>query len=465
MRIDSPRTWTPPPSTETTGPFGPKQERKATRKRALLLMSTSTYHAADFIEAAGHLDIAITVGVNGTQALQEKTPGSTLTLNFQDIVGATQRIREFAENFPVHAVVAAEDETTALAAAVAGALGLPHNPVESVLVTRSKRSLRRALAAADLPSPGYHVLDLGRGFARADEASRTTAGVRTAAAALDEGILFPCVLKPTFLAASRGVIRADDAEQFGAAVQRIGAILHATTEARGSDEESHLILVEDYVPGNEYAVEAMLTGGEMHLLALFDKPDPLEGPFFEETIYVTPSRASDAVQEQIVATVKAAAGALGLCEGPLHAELRVNDDGAFIVDLAARSIGGLCPRVLRFGAGASLEELILRHALGEDFSSFSREDVAAGVMMIPIPEAGVLRGIEGVEDAGAIEGIDEISFTITLGQELVPLPEGHRYLGFIFARAETPAEAEDMLRRAHGRLRFQIEVELPADLP
>ncbi len=177
------------------------------------------------------------------------------------------------------------------------------------------------------------------------------------------------------------------------------------------------------------------------------------------------SRASAAVQEQIVTTVELAVAALGLSEGPLHAELRVNDDGAFIVDLAARSIGGLCPRVLRFGAGASLEELILRHALGEDFSSFSREDVAAGVMMIPIPEAGVLRGIDGVEDAEVIAGIDEITFTINRGQQLVPLPEGNRYLGFIFARADTPAEAEDRLRRAHGQLRFQIEVPTFATLP
>jgi len=459
MEIDSPQPDSTPPWAQTTGPFGPKQQHKGTRKRALLLMPTSTYHAADFVEAAARLDIAVTVGVNGSQALQEKTPGSTLTLDFEDVVGATRRIMEFAESFPVHAVVATEDETTALAAAVASALGLPHNPIESVLVTRSKRSLRRALAAAALPSPGYRVLDLGAGFAWADEASRAAAEVRTAADALDEGISFPCVLKPTFLAASRGVIRADDAEEFSAAVRRIGAILHAVSEAGGGERggESHLILVEDYIPGAEYALEAMLAAGELHLLALFDKPDPLEGPFFEETIYVTPSRDSAAVQEQIVATVEAAVSALGLCEGPLHAELRVNDDGAFIVDLAARSIGGLCPRVLRFGAGASLEELVLRHALGEDFSKFSREDAAAGVMMIPIPEAGVLLGIEGVEEAKDIEGIDEITFTINRGQELVPLPEGNRYLGFIFARADTPLEAEDRLRNAHGRLRFQIE--------
>ena len=253
------------------------------------------------------------------------------------------------------------------------------------------------------------------------------------------------------------MIRADNDIEFRAAVRRIGDILHEEKRAGGGNPESHLILVEQYLPGPEYAVEAMLSGGDLHVLALFDKPDPLEGPYFEETIYVTPSRAASSVQDEIVTTVKRAVAALGLREGPLHAEVRVNPQGAFVIDVAARAIGGLCPRVLRFGTGVSLEELILRHAIGEEFAGFQREEVAAGVMMIPIPTAGVLRKVHGMTDAKAVEGIYEITLTINPGQQVVPLPEGNRYLGFIFAHAATPAEAEDALRRAYDRLTLEID--------
>lgn len=427
--------------------------------RVLLLMPTNTYHAADFVAAAERLGVAVTVGTNGSQALQTLTPGSTLTLDFGDTEGAREAIEEFHRSYPIGAVVATEDETTALAASVGTALGLPHNPFEAVSSTRSKLSLRQALAQEGLPSPTFHVLDLGDGFADAGGPERDRR-VREATAALGahQALSFPCVLKPTFLSASRGVIRADDDIEFRAAARRIGEILHAEKRAGGGNAESHLILVEEYIPGNEYAVEAMLRAGDLHPLALFDKPDPMEGPYFEETIYVTPSRAADATQEEIVATVERAVGALHLQEGPLHAEVRVNQHGVFIVDVAARAIGGLCPRVLRFGTGVSLEELILRHAMGEDVADFRRENRAAGVMMIPIPAAGVLRGVAGLEQARRMEGVREITLTINPGQPVLPLPEGNRYLGFIFAHADTPAEVEATLRRAHACLRLEVEL-------
>lgn len=424
--------------------------------RVLLLMPTNTYHATDFVDAAERLGVAVTVGTNGSQALQALTPGSTLTLDFDDLDGATAAIEELNREFPIDAVVATDDETTALAAAAATALDLPHNPLEAVLPTRSKLSLRRALVGAGLPSPAYRVLDLGEGFADHGRPERV-ARMKTASAAALETMSFPCVLKPTFLSASRGVIRADDAVEFRAAAQRVGEILHDEKRAGGGNPESHLILVENYVPGNEYAVDAMLRAGRVHLLALFDKPDALEGPYFEETIYVTPSRAEESVQQTIVATVEKAVTTLGLREGPLHAELRVNDDGAFVIDLAARAIGGLCSRMLRFGTGMSLEELILRHAIGEDFTTLARQEGAGGVMMIPIPRAGVFRGATGISEAKQVEGIREITFTINPGQRVVPLPEGNRYLGFIFAQAPTPAEAEDALRAAHAALILEIE--------
>jgi len=384
--------------------------------RVLLLMPTNTYHAKDFVDAATRLGVDVTVGTNGTQALQALTPGSTLTLDFEDLAASTAAIEALHRDFPLCGVVAADDETTALAAAAADALGLPHNPLAAVLLTRSKLSLRRALAAAGLPSPGFHVVELGDDF---EDEGRPERAARLKAAALaalrEPKASFPCVLKPTFLSASRGVIRADDEVEFRAAAQRVGEILHEEKRAGGGNPESHLILVEDYIEGDEYAVEAILRGGEVHVLAIFDKPDPLVGPYFEETLYVTPSRAADGVQQEIIATVSKAVAALGLQEGPLHAELRVNDAGAFLVELAPRSIGGLCPRVLRFGTGMSLEELILHHAMGEDLTTFGRENLAGGVMMIPIPRAGIFRDVSGVAEAKQVEGIREVTFTIKHG--------------------------------------------------
>ena len=216
------------------------------------------------------------------------------------------------------------------------------------------------------------------------------------------------------------------------------------------------VLVEDYVSGVEVALEGVMTGGELKVLALFDKPDPLEGPFFEETIYVTPSRLPEGRQSEIAATTAKAAEALGLREGPIHAELRLNSKGVWVIEIAGRSIGGLCSRSLRFGVGLSLEELLLRHALGMDVSTLTRESVASGVMMMPIPQAGVLKGVRGEREAEAVSGIQEVTITSHLGKVLVPLPEGSSYLGFIFARGETPETVESALREAAARFDFVI---------
>ncbi|HYS77465.1 MAG TPA: ATP-grasp domain-containing protein, partial [Candidatus Dormibacteraeota bacterium] len=275
------------------------------------------------------------------------------------------------------------------------------------------------------------------------------------AGALKQG--FPVVLKPTFLAASRGVIRADSPEQFVAAFRRIDALLRDPDLLDKGGDAARLILVEEFVPGVEVAVEGLLIGGRLKVLALFDKPDPLDGPFFEETIYVTPSRLAAGVQEAIAATTASAAHAVGLREGPIHAELRVNDRGPWLIELAARSIGGLCSRTLRFGTGLSLEEVILMHALGRDVQQVQREPRPAGVMMIPIPRGGILRGVSGLAAAGRVPGIDDITISATIGKPLVPLPEGSSYLGFIFARAGSPALVEAALREAHRRMTFDIE--------
>jgi biotin carboxylase len=258
------------------------------------------------------------------------------------------------------------------------------------------------------------------------------------------------------LSASRGVIRANDASEFVAAFHRIAAILASVGDAL-PEEARGTLLVEAFVPGREVALEGLLVGGTLHVLALFDKPDPLDGPFFEETIYVTPSRLPATTQDRIAAVTREACAALGLTEGPVHAELRVNQAGPWVLEIAARSIGGLCSQTLRFGTGLTLEELILCHALGRPLESLEREQRPAGVMMIPIPRPGRLRAVRGQDAAAAVAGIEEIAVTMHPGQDVVPLPEGWQYLGFIFARADSPDAVERALREAHARLRFDIE--------
>jgi biotin carboxylase len=270
------------------------------------------------------------------------------------------------------------------------------------------------------------------------------------------GVAFPCVVKPLALSASRGVIRADGIDQFMAAFRRIAALL-ARDDVEVSGDAAQYLLAEQYIAGIEVALEGLLVEGELKTLALFDKPDPLVGPFFEETIYVTPSRLPADVQAAIARTTADACAALGLREGPVHAELRVNEDGPWIIEVAARSIGGLCSRTLRFGTGMTLEEIILRQALRLPIASLEREGKAAGVMMLPIPRAGTLRAVDGVQDAARVAGIEDVAITVHVGQKLEPLPEGWQYLGFVFARGARPDEVELALRDATARLKFSID--------
>ncbi len=328
-----------------------------------------------------------------------------------------------------------------MVAAVASApLGLPHNPPEATRAARHKATLRRLLQAAGVRTPRHRVLPVDPALERA---------VRDQA--------YPCVLKPTFLAASRGVIRANNPEEFAAAFRRIAALLALPEVAGKGKEAAREILVEEFVPGAEVALEGLLISGQLKVLALFDKPDPLDGPYFEETIYVTPSRHAAAARDAIASTTAAAVRAIGLREGPIHAELRLNDRGPWLIEIAARSIGGLCSRTLRFGAGLSLEDLILMHAIGRGVETYERERQPAGVMMIPIPRAGILREVRGMHSAGQVVGVVDLTISATLGKPLVPLPEGSAYLGFIFARGDSPAAVEAALREAHGRLTFAID--------
>jgi len=407
--------------------------------RLLLLLPTTTYRTEAFLEAASRLGVEITVGCDHTQVLAARQPSHNITLDFLHPREAARVAALFARKYPIDAVVGVDDDTAVAAAAISEALGLPHNSVESTLAAKNKHLMREILRRQGVPVPRFAVFSLEED--PADLADR---------------IAYPCVLKPLILAASRGVIRADNRCEFLSAFRRIAAILRQP-EVAARGEPARRILVEDFIPGREVALEGLLTNGRLQVLALFDKPDPLDGPFFEETIYVTPSRHPAAVREKIISCAAGTAVALGLREGPVHAELRFNSHGVWMIEMAARSIGGLCSRILRFGAGLSLEELILRHALGMEIESMERERQPAGVMMLPIPTAGILRQVSGKEEAGAVPGIVEVAITAHAGQELVPLPEGARYLGFVFARAETPERVEAALREAQRRLQLTIE--------
>ena len=405
--------------------------------RVLLLLPTTTYRAPDFLAAAGKLGLDVTVASEEPSALGEVNPAGLLTLELSDPEGCARRAVEFSRRHPISAVVGMDEDTSVAASAIAEALDLPHNPRRAAEATRNKALLREALSASGVASPRHDVF-----------------GLKEGPLVVSRRVRFPCVLKPTFLSGSRGVIRANDEEEFVEAWERITRILGDGEVRRKGGEAAKEILVEEFVPGVEVALEGLLRKGELEVLAVFDKPDPLEGPFFEETIYVTPSRLPDEAQGAIADVTTRGCRALGLVEGPVHAELRLNDRGPWLIELAARSIGGLCSRTLRFGTGMSLEELILRHALGTELSDSRRDSRAAGVMMIPVPAAGRLEQVEGVEAARGVPDIEEVTITARPGQTLVPLPEGSRYPGFLFSRAESPARAEAALREAHAKLRF-----------
>ncbi|MGH9227816.1 MAG: ATP-grasp domain-containing protein [Acidimicrobiales bacterium] len=399
--------------------------------RILLLLPTATYRAADFVTAAARLGVDVVVGSEHRQALAGPMGDRAVVVPLAGSDAALDAIAALHDRTPLDAVLAVDDLGVVVAAAAAQRLGLRHNPPNAVAATRDKAAMRERLAAASLPQPAYRIVAHG-----ADIASAATE------------VGYPCVVKPVSRSASQGVIRVDDAIQAAAAGIRIRAIV-------GDGPEP--LLVERFVPGAEVAVEGLLLGGRLEVLAVFDKPDPMDGPFFEETIYVAPSRQPASVLADLEATVARAAAALGLREGPVHAELRIGTAGALmILELAARSIGGLCARALRFGAGVSLEEVIIRHALGLGLDGLARETQASGVMMLPIRSAGVLDRVSGQERALAIDGVVGVEISIASGRPVVPLPEGDRYLGFVFARGPTAQDVEDALRRAEACLEVRL---------
>jgi biotin carboxylase len=407
--------------------------------RVLLLLTAQTYRAPAFIAAAERLGIDVVQAIDMPEQLADYW-NYALGINYGDRAAAIRSIVEFAAEHLLDAILAVDDSGSILAAHASAALDLPHNAVAAADAARNKHRMRELLQQGGVPVPTFRLCSTADDWG-----------------SLAAQITYPCVVKPLDLNGSRGVIRANDPAQFVAVARRLAALLKSIDPT----PEPKPFLVEQFIPGCEVALEGLLDHGRLQVLALFDKPDPLDGPFFEETIYVTPSRLPADIQEAIARCTAAAAAAIGLRAGPVHAELRINEHGPWIVEIAGRSIGGLCAKTLRFGEDISLEELILRQACGLPIESLSREQQARGVMMIPIPGEGVLRNVAGLEAALAVPGIEEIDLTAKLNYPLVPLPEGDSYLGFIFARGESPEEVETALRRAHQRLHFTVLPSIP----
>jgi biotin carboxylase len=405
-------------------------------RRILIVAATTGYQTRMFVEAAGRLGYEVALATDRCHVLADPWGDRAIPLRFDDPGGSAARV---AETAAVDGIVALGDRPAYVASVIAQRLGVLYNSPESVRACRDKHLMRERFRAFGLNVPDYRRVPMDD-----DPAPHS----RQAA--------YPCVLKPLGLSASRGVIRADNPGEFVAAFERIGAILKSPDVARLRERQDEYIQIESFIPGREFALEGLLAGGRLHAIAVFDKPDPLDGPYFEETIYVTPSRAPAAAQRAIVDAAQQAATALGLTEGPVHAEMRVNEGGVRMLEVAARPIGGLCARVL-----PELPETILRHAAGERPARIPHLDGAAGVMMIPVPRAGIYERTDGIDAALAVAGVEDVVITAKQGQRLEPLPEGNSYPGFIFARGNTPQAVERSLREAHAQLSFEIREALP----
>ena len=399
------------------------------RPRVLLLVPARTYRAADFILAAERMGLDLVVASDGALPLGR----TVIPARSADLDASARRILALAG--AVDAVVAADTPMLVLAATVAAAMGLPHNPVDAVRAATDKAAQRRCWAAAGVPQPSFRLVPAGD-------------CVRQAAAA----VRFPCVVKAVSLSASQGVLRADDPAAAVEAARRIRQVLD---EAERPASEP--LLVEEYLPGPELSIDGVLTAGDLTVTAVFDKPGTPDGPTFEETLLVTPSRLAAGTLAAAVRVAADAARALGLVTGPVHAELRICDRGPAMLELAPRSIGGLCSRALRFPGGASLEEIVLANALGRPVPAAAGPARPSGVFMLPVPRPGILRAVEGRDGALAVPGVTGLTITIPLGQRVRPLPDGDRYLGFVFAETSTPAGVEHALTAAVARLRVVIQ--------
>jgi len=407
-------------------------------KTLLLLIPTTSYQTRNFMRAATKLSANVVVGTDAGDFLTSSDT-HLLPIDLTDVTGSVRVITEAARSQTFHAIIGVDDLTTSIAAAASQELGLSHTPVDVVEACNNKHVFRRKIETGQLWSKFFCQIDRDKDLANQGR-----------------DLPFPVVLKPLSLSGSRGVIRVDNDNEYGAAVDRIGKILDRA-DIPLADDLRRFILAEEYIPGEEIAVEAVMAEGKLGILAIFDKPDPLDGPYFEETIYVMPSRQPGATLKVVRETLANLVRVLGIEQGPIHAEFRINETGVHVIEISLRSIGGLCGRLLEAGLSMSIEELVVRLALGEIQPVLPAANNAQAVMMIPIPAAGRLCGVTGVAAARETDFVTDVIISIPVGQELVPLPEGNQYLGFIFAQAVSSKAAETAVRRAHQELQFDIE--------
>jgi len=415
-------------------------------KRVLLVAATTGYQIRSFGDAAAALGVRLVFASDRCDQLEDPWWDQAIPVRFHEPAAAVDAVRTACAEAPLDGIVAVGDRPALLAAHIARACALPAHPPEAAAISRNKLATRQALRAAGLPAPDF--------FSVPADAEPASFAAR---------VEYQVVVKPMALSSSRGVVRADTPTQLASAFEKLRRLLAARDIRLERDEVHSQVLIERFVPGAEYAIEGLLTHGTLQVLAIIDKPDPLDGPFFEETIYRMPSTAAVETQARIIDAVRAACRAFGLYHGPIHAECRVEGGGdpcVYILEVAARPIGGLCSRALRFGGGLSLEDVLLRHAISEDVSMHRREEAASGVMMIPIPKRGVYRRVEGVDAARQVDGIEDVRITAKPDTTLVPLPEGRSYLGFIFARAARPDDVDRALRDAHAHLDFVVDREV-----
>lgn len=410
----------------------------------LLLAPKTTYRFKDFLQAAEKVQASVLVASDRCRNLGHFDNVKEISLAFNKPQQAIEKITHFLKGRHLDAIIPVDDNAVSLAAFLAHAYGLAANPLSSTRICKNKFLFRQKLAQTSLPAPRYGLIPLLQRHP-----------------VCPPHLSFPVVIKPLLLSGSRGVIRANSPQEFTQACSRIEHILGEREFAVHKTKAWRTLLVEEYIPGKEYAVEGMLTAGTLDILTLFDKPDPLEGPFFEETIYVTPSLLEKSRQDEIRSVLQRACTAIGLTTGPVHAEVRLNDRGIFIIEIAARTIGGLCARLVRYATGCALEEIVVHHALGQPIARPDFKGKAAGVMMIPIPGYGILRSVDGLDAARAVKGVQDIEITAERESLIVPLPEGKSYLGFIFAGGETVKEVDRTLRQAHALLAFDIRAGLP----
>ena len=401
--------------------------------RILLLAATTGYQTRSFAEAARRLRVDVTLATDRCHILEDPWRDNAIAIRFEAPDESAAALAGAVRCRNIAGIAAVADRPTLIAALTAQKLGLPWHPPEAAAACRDKDRMRLLFAAAGLPVPSHQRVPLDT-----DPATLTPQ--------------YPCVLKPLSLSASRGVIRADNQAEFIQAFHRVRRIIGHTGDA---------LQIEAYIPGREYALEGLMTRGRFRTLAVFDKPDPLEGPFFEETIYVTPSREMGSFVRALEETTERAANSLGLWHGPIHAEMRANPSGIYMLEIAARSIGGLCSRALKFRPAVTLEELLVLHAAGQVPGRLEPAAPSSGVMMIPVPRDGIFESVSGVESAKSIPGVDDVIITAKVGERLVPLPEGASYPGFVFSTGENPAAVENSLRRAHAELRFNLAATLP----